>query len=76
MAKEATRFFKLLGAKLAAKLGQPYSSVMGKVRTDIAFSLVRDSVLMVRGSRRPFRLPGIASDLDVVSAEARIPPAE
>ena len=73
LAKEATRFLKLLGTKLSTKLSQPYPLVMGKLRTDLAFSLVRDSVLMVRGSRRAFRAPGLAADVDAVSVEARIP---
>ena len=73
LAKEATRFLKLLGTKLSTKLSQPYPLVMGKLRTDLAFSLVRDSVLMVRGSCRAFRAPGLAADVDAVSVEARIP---
>lgn len=60
MASEATELFKFLARCLSEKFRQLYSMLMGKLHTHLAFSLVRDSVWMLRGSRRPFRYPALS----------------
>ena len=71
MAPEAAKFLQFLAKKLAEKLGEPYSLLLRKIRTDLAFSLLRDSVLMIRSSRRAFRHP-LYNAVDLVVADTRM----
>ena len=74
LGQEATAMLKLLASKLADKMRDPYAMVMGKLRADISFSLIKDSVLMLRGSRQRFRPPpSISAGLDLHVADARVP---
>lgn len=73
LAPEASSFLKALASKLAAKLGEPYAILMAKVRTDLAFCLLRDSVLMLKGSRQKFSLPpSLRPGLDLAVSDVRI----
>ena len=47
--------FKRLASRLADKLNLPYSSVMGWLRCRVSFSLLRSSVMCLRGSRQRVR---------------------
>ena len=54
MAPEATIFFKLVAAELAAKRNERYSCVMSWLRCRIGFSLLRSAIQSIRGSRSVF----------------------
>ena len=71
LGREATAFLKRLVALMANKTGASYSQLMGCLRCELGFCLVRDSLMMLRGSRRKFRF-GI-QPTDVVAAKARLP---
>jgi hypothetical protein len=51
LAPTATTFYKRLASMIAKKQGQPYSIIMKLIRTRLSFSLLRSSILAVRGSR-------------------------
>ena len=51
MGREATMVFKKLAALIADKSGENYSVTMGWIRSKISFSLLRSSLLCLRGGR-------------------------
>ena len=51
MDKECSAFYEKLAMLLAEKGDQPYYQISGYVRTRVSFSLVRSSILCIRGSR-------------------------
>ena len=48
---ECNRFYKELVKKLADKRGNAYSIVAGFVRANLSFSLLKSSLLCLRGTR-------------------------
>lgn len=60
---EARNVLKRVVSRLASSTGERYSVVMGRVRCELGFTLVRDSVLMLRGSRRKVVFSHHPSDL-------------
>ena len=55
MGREATATYKRLALLIAEKHDEPYSTVIGWIRCRLSFSLLRSSLLCVRGSRRRSR---------------------
>ena len=51
MAPEATVTFKCLASLLADKRNETYGSVMGWLRCEISFNLLRSVLVCIRGSR-------------------------
>ena len=51
MGRAATAFYKRLAAMLSEKRDVPYSKMIGWIRCRMSFSLVRASVLSIRGAR-------------------------
>ena len=51
MAPEATVTFKRLASLLADKRDETYGSVMGWLRCEIAFNLLRSALVCIRGNR-------------------------
>jgi hypothetical protein len=49
--KEATQFYKHLASLLSTKWEQPYSTTLGWLRCCLSFSLLRSSILCIRGHR-------------------------
>ena len=68
MGRLATIFYKRLASMLADKRQQPYATTMGWLRCQLSFSLLRSTILCLRGSRSRHnyipRLP-ISTDLAV-----------
>ena len=60
---EAKNVLKRVVSRIASAAGEPYSICMGRVRCELGFSLVRDSVMMLRGSRRKMVFSHHPSDL-------------
>ena len=52
MAKAAQVCYKRLAGLLAEKRKEPYSKIMGWMRTKLSFCLLRSAILCVRGSRQ------------------------
>lgn len=52
MAKAAQVCYKRLAGLLAEKRKEPYSQIMGWMRTKLSFCLLRSAILCVRGSRQ------------------------
>ncbi len=74
MGRAATVAYKRLATLIAAKREQPYSSVMGWLRCHLSFSLLRSTVMCLRGSRsRQGFVPRIDTPVDLVIRECRIP---
>ena len=59
--KELTRlfpiFFKRLASMLAAKHQKPYAHVLGWIRCRLSFSLLRSSIVCLRGARSAYHRP-------------------
>ena len=51
MGRQSTIFYSRLASLLARKRHQPYSTTMGWLRCHLSFSLLRSSILCIRGSR-------------------------
>ena len=60
---EARNVLKRLAIRLAAATGDSYSVLMGRIRCELGFTLVRDSVMMLRGSRRKVNFSHHPSDV-------------
>ena len=76
MAPAATITFKRLASLLAEKRQQEYNKTIAWIRCQLSFSLVRSSVMCLRGARssyhRPAR-PDCDIPLDVALAEGHVP---
>ena len=76
MAPAATITFKRLASLLAEKRQQEYNKTIAWIRCQLNFSLVRSSVMCLRGARssyhRPAR-PDCDIPLDVAHAEGHVP---
>ena len=74
MGRAATVAYKRLATLLAAKRDQPYSVVMGWLRCHLCFSLLRSTVICLRGSRsRRGYVPCQDTPVDLVVHESRVP---
>ena len=73
LGQEVMAFLRRLVAMMHQKSpGTSYSQLMGNLRCELSFSsLLRDSLMMLRGSRRKFWFG--FQPTDVVSAEALVP---
>ena len=74
MGKAATTTYKHLAQLLSEKWSSPYSLVMGWLRCSLGFSLLRSSIMYIRGSRsRSKRRPGVPPEIDLAAAEGHLP---
>ena len=69
----ASIFFKRLASMLAAKHQKPYAHVLGWIRCRLSFSLLRSSIVCLRGARSAYHRP-IHSfhSVDLALAEGRV----
>ena len=76
MSRECERFYKQLAEKLADKQDMDLSTVTNYIRTVINFSLIKSTVLCIRGSRRINRPSDQGTELPIgivlESAEASV----
>ena len=54
MGKECQILHKKLASKLSAQLNKKYSEVISEIRTQVSFSLIKSSLLCLRGSWTTF----------------------
>ena len=74
MCQAATIAYKRLASFLSTKREQPYCIVMGWLRCRLYFSLLRSSVMCLRGAQsRCNNVPNAGAPLDVVVCVGRIP---
>ena len=71
MGKAASIFYKRLDGMLAEKRHQPYSNCMRWLRCHLNFSLLRSSIMCLRGSRSG-RFPCTPDSLRLATSECRI----
>ena len=55
MGREASVFVKRLAERLSFKWGHKYNSILGWIRTRLTFSILRATILCLRGSRTKWR---------------------
>ena len=73
MGVECTKFMATLAEMLSKKQNEDYSAVMGWLRTELSFEVLRATLLCVRGSRRPWfkhETVKISEDFGLRSIEA------
>ena len=51
LGREATSMYKRIASLLTTKWDQPYSKIMGWLRCRLSFSLLRSSIMCIRGAR-------------------------
>ena len=71
MGKAATVFYKRLASKLAEKRKQPYSLCIRWLRCQLNFSLIRSSIMCLRGSRYR-KFPSTPDSLLLAISESKI----
>ena len=69
MGKAATVMYRLLANLLSDKWNSPYSLTMGWLRCSLSFSLLRSSLMCLRGSHSSSGSPGVPAAVDLVVAE-------
>ena len=72
MGKAATVMYCRLANLLSDKWNSPYSLTMGWLRCSLSFSLLRSSLMCLRGSCSNFGSPGVPAAIDLVVAEGRL----
>ena len=73
MGKAATTTYKHLAQLLSEKWSFPYSVVMGWLHCSLGFSLLRSSIMCIRGSRSRSKRPGVPPAVDLAVAEGHLP---
>ena len=73
MGRLANIFYSRLASKISAKRQQPFASTMGWLRCQLSFSLLRSSILCIRGSRsKKNAIPRFPLSTDLATIESRV----
>ena len=73
MGRLADIFYRRLASMLAEKRHQPYATMIGWLRCQLSFSLLRSSILCIRGSRsKAHYAPKCPSSVDLLVSESRV----
>ena len=77
MSRECTVFYKWLASLLSEKNHMTYCTVMGWLRCRLSFSVLRSSIMCIRGSRssyhRPMSSHHYSDEMHLASSEAKVP---
>ena len=73
MSRAATTFYKRLAAMLSEKREIPYSQMMGWIHCWLSFSLLRASILCIRGARSSVAKGALHEPIDLQIAEGHLP---
>jgi len=73
MGKATTTTYKHLARLLSEKWSSPYSVVMGRLHFSLGFSLLRSSIMCIRGSRSRSKHPCVPPAVDLAVAEGNLP---
>ena len=69
----ATAFYKRLSSQLSDKWKQPYSSTIGWLRCRISFSLLRSSIMCLRGARSSHTFNNhLAASVDLTISDSNL----
>ena len=69
----ASAFYKRLASQLSEKWKQSYSSTIGWLRCRISFSLLRSSIMCIRGARSTYTFNGqLAASVDLAIADSNL----
>ncbi len=68
--KEGTTLYKRLADMLSRK---PYSIVMGWIRCQLSFAIIRSAIMCLRGTRSAFAKPIYEGNLTLAAAEGQTP---
>ena len=72
MGKADTITYKHLAHLLSEKWSFPYSVVMGWLHCSLGFSLLRSSIMCIRGSRSRFKRPCVPPAVDLAVTEGHL----
>ena len=72
MGKAATVTYRRLASLLSDKWNSLYSVIMGWLHCSLGFSLLRSSLMCLRGSRSKAGSPGVPAAVDLAVAEGRL----
>ena len=72
MGREGTTFYKRLADMLSHKQEKPYSVVMGWLRCRLSFTILRSSIMSLRGTRSSFGHPVNEVNLSLAFAEGQV----
>ena len=72
MGKAATVMYCRLANLLSDRWNSPYSLIMGWLRCSLGFSLLRSSLMCLRGSRSSSSSPGVPAAVGLVVAEGHL----
>ena len=77
MGNTATVVYKRLASLHADKFEKPYSEIIHWLRCRLSFSLLRSSIMCIRGSRSAIHRPAspllLGDNIDLACAEGRVP---
>ena len=72
MGSECKKFHQELANQLSVKRNEPYTKVLNWIRTRLSFSMIRSTLLCLRGTRVPFYNAHLADNFTVAIAEANL----
>ena len=72
MGKAASVAYKRLASLISDKWNFPYPLIMGWLHCSLGYSLLRSSLMHLRGSRSRSGSPGVPSAIDFVVAEGHL----
>ena len=72
MGRAATTFYKRLAAMLSEKRDVPYSKMMGWIRCRMSFSLLRASVMSIRGTRSSATRGALHEPIELQATEGQL----
>ena len=73
MGTTATVVHKRIASLIAEKYEKPYSKTIHWIRCKLSFSLLRSSIMCLRGSRSALHHPANTPDMDLACSEGRVP---
>ena len=74
LGRAATVTYRRLASLLSTKRDQPYSTIMGWLRRRLSFSLLRSSILCIRGARSSLghAATSVSLPVDLVTSESQV----
>ena len=73
MGTTATVVYKRIASLIAEKYEKPCSMTIHWIRCKLSFSLLRSSIMCLRGSRSALHHPANPPDMDLACSEGRVP---
>ena len=73
MGTTATVVYKKIASSISEKYDKPYNRTMNWIRCRLNFSLLRSSIMCLRGSRSAAHRPAGPNTIDLACSEGRVP---